>query len=128
MNIQGACRRPPRNIIQLGVATTLQVIASRTNLCCARPEQDALFGPGFASNPHFRAPWYVNRNLSSPNPNISRAGRGGAAHGRAAGHSGDGQDGTPTGRFARIQRVESRSRSSDRSSRWKIGLKISQDS
>ena len=36
----------------------------------------------------------------TPNPDIPQAGRGGAAHGGAAGRGGDGQDGTPTGRFA----------------------------
>ena len=33
-------------------------------------------------------------------PDIPQAGRGGAAHGEAAGRSGAGQDGTPTGRSA----------------------------
>ena len=30
--------------------------------CCARPEQDIPFGPDFAPNPHFQAPWYEIRN------------------------------------------------------------------
>ena len=34
------------------------------------------------------------------NSDISRAGRGAAAHGEAAGQGGAGQDGTPTDRFA----------------------------
>ena len=35
-----------------------------------------------------------------PNPDKSQAGRDGAAHGGTVGRGGDGQDGTPTGRFA----------------------------
>ena len=38
--------------------------------------------------------------VESKNPDIPRAGRDGAAHGGTAGRGGDGQDGTPTDRFA----------------------------
>ena len=67
-----------------------------------------------SSDTWFRCPWGQEGRLypgqTDPsasrsacriqNPDIPRAGRGGAAHGRAAGRSGAGQGGTPTGRFA----------------------------
>ena len=41
-----------------------------------------------------------NENCKTKKPDIPRAGRGGKAHGRAAGQVGAGQGRTPTGRFA----------------------------
>ena len=46
-------------------------------------------------------------NCRIQNPDIPRAGPGGAAHGGAAGRSGAGQSGTPTGRFAQETTVPS---------------------
>ena len=44
--------------------------------------------------------YHVRITCQIQNPDIPLAGRGRAAHGRAAGRSGAGQVGTPTGRFA----------------------------
>ena len=46
-----------------------------------------------ASNPKIE-------EMSNPKPELLRAVRDGAVHGGTAGRGGDGQDGTPTGRFA----------------------------